>query len=280
MGEDKKRVQGNEDDFDLDALLGDDDEDEDTDAGYTGGYGEDDEERIPKRKAERAIRKRIARERAKLENLAQQFRDTYGMTPEEVLEYGRRERERMAAGSVGTPGIAWRQGPNEAQPQRVHAVPEGVPTAPVSLDPVARKKIEEIDNWRRQAEIERQQEREALEFVRLFPDVKFEEIPKEVLARRSRGGLTLAEAYKLHIADQRVQEAMRKGAESALRDVGRKGRMRVEGPDVTGGAGDTLDTLTEEDREFLSEFGGFDSAKEFLAYKRKVERIRREQGLE
>lgn len=78
---DDKRVQGQEEEFDLDAILGDDDN-EDADAGYTGDFGGN-KESTPKRKAEVAF-----------DSLAQQFQDIYGMTPEEVLEYGRKERER------------------------------------------------------------------------------------------------------------------------------------------------------------------------------------------
>lgn len=261
MPEDNKDL----DEFDLDLFADDDDDElEQPDAGEAG------DEYVPKARVEKVVKKRLARERAKFEALARQFNEVYGMTPEEVLEVGRKARQGALPGTPVQAGVGASPAPaptgQVAQAGGTQAeVPPDIPTAPIALDPLARQELEEIKRWRQQLEHQTAVEREAQEFVALFPDVKFEDIPREVLERRARGGVTLAEAYMLHTAAQREREALKKGAQGAVLDIERKRRARTEGPDVTGGAEDAVGSLTEEEREFARAYGM--TPKEYVRYK-------------
>jgi len=239
------------DDFDLDLDL-----DEDLlDAGDTGGlFG--DEDAIPKRKVTEIVKKRLTKERdrqRKLNESVDKFQKVYGMSLDDAVAFALREQQAA---------------------QQTQAQPTGV-AGGVQLDPVTQK-VMEIDNWRRDFEERQQREREALEFVQRYPNTKFEDIPKEVLDRRARGGVTLAEAYRLYAADNETKEAAKKAADAAARNFQSRGTTRVEGVDYGGGGADgDASTMDEEERQFARMYDM--TPKEYLTYKHKAKKYTEEE---
>lgn len=221
--------------FDLD-----DDFDLDLDLDSDG----DDKDVIPKSRVTEIVQKRLAREKGKVEKAYSEFKRVYGMTPEEAVAFGQQELQQTRA---ATP----------AQGQQ--------PTDPVL------GKIAELDARWQQMEATRTLEREAAEFVQAFPNLKFDQVPKEVLDRRAAGGVTLTEAYRLLTADQKAQDAARKAAEAATRGMRSRDNLRVEGADYTGGSGADAGALTPEEREFAQKYGM--SSKDYVAYKQRVHKM-------
>lgn len=219
--------------FDLD-----DDFDLDLDLADDGGGA------IPKSRVATIVQKRLTKERSKAEKAQNEFRKVYGMSPEEAVAFGLQEQQQQR---VATPG----QGQ-------------------IPADPVLRK-ITELDHRWQQMEASRMMEREAAEFVQSFPNVKFDQIPKEVLDRRAAGGVTIAEAYRLLMSDQKAQEAARKAAEAATRGIKARDSLRVEGADYTGGSGDDAGSLTNEERTFARMYGM--APKDYVSYKQKLQRM-------
>lgn len=232
------------DDFDLD--LGDDDADDDDDNfGFDSNTG-----MVTKERASKLVQKRLAKERAKFESeLAsktqtyEQFKKLYGVSPEEAINFGIQQ--------MG-------QQPTPPAPQQ-------------QLDPYTAKLVE-IDNWRKEEDSRRQQEREALEFVREFPGVADKDIPPEVLARRAKGGLTLAEAYKAHMFAEHAKTAAQTASQTAARNINSRKAMRTEGTDYTGSQKATIDMLDPEERRLAADFDM--TPKELLAYRRKAEKYK------
>lgn len=229
------------------------------------------EDAIPKSKVAEIVKKRLARERKKLDSLAEEFKKVYGMAPEEVLEFGRRE---LASKAMSTPAST------PASPGVPAGVPHGVSgTAPeVELseaglseaagDSTLGARLAALEARQHALEEQERVRAEAMEFVQKFPGVKVEEIPPEVYARRSRGGVTLAEAYKLYIADKQAEEAARKAAEATAMSIRTRERARVEGADYSGGAESRPDmsSLTPEERDFIARYFNGDW-KSYLKYK-------------
>lgn len=219
----------------------------------------DEEERIPKKKVSEIVQRRLAKERAKQRDLVENFRRVYGMTPEEAIDFASREVQK-AQPAKPAPKAQTAEPTSEEQ--------EGV------VDPLAQK-VMELDNWRQELEERQQREREAQEFVQKFPDIKFEDIPREVLDRRAQGGVTLAEAYKLFTADKMATEAAKKASAATIRNIRSRDVARAEGDDYSGGASDA-GSLAEDERDFAKLFGM--SPKEYIAYKMKAQRYKKEEG--
>lgn len=243
-------AEGGLDDFDLDL------DSDDFDFG-----GEEEEEHIPKSRVKDIVRKRLARERNKVKSLYDQFKEVYGMGPEEVIEYGRR-------------AVMEQQGFVPEQPAA--AVGDAVQQPPVdAADPIL-SKISELEARQRELEEARQREREAMEFLQKFPNVKLSDIPPEVIRRRAQGGVTLAEAYKLYIADKEVEDAAKRAAEETAKNIRTRQKARAEGADYTGGAGDdSTGSLTEEERMFARMYGM--TPKQYAAYKSRIAKMREEE---
>ncbi len=240
MADDRELFE-NLDDFDLDL-----EKDED----LTG-----EEEAIPKSKVAEIVKKRLARERRKIDSLTEEFRRVYGMTPEEVLEFGKQE---MAKRAMAAP----------QQPQQDFGPPPAPETAQGAEDNSLEARLAALEERQRALEEQERVRAEAIEFVQKFPGVKIEDIPPEVFARRARGGVTLAEAYKLYIADKQAEEAAKKAAEATALSIKTRERARVEGADYSGGAEAQPDmsSLTPEEREFIARY--FDGDwKKYLRYK-------------
>lgn len=279
MGEDNLR-EDSLDEFDLD-LDGDSGDDADDFTDFFDDDGEEDaEDVIPKSRVKEIVKKRLARERNKQKALRDQFKEVYGMDPEEVIEYGRKEAAKYAAlmqgqGPFSSPAGTQRPlGAAEVPPQGAGAAP-GEDALP--QDPVLRKVLE-LEARQREMEEARQREREAAEFIQKYPHVKFSDIPPEVLQRRAMGGVTLAEAYKLYMADKEAAEAAKRAAEEAARNAKARARVGAEGADFSGGSsgGDAEGSLTEEERTFAKLYGM--TPKQYAAYKAKVRRLREEEG--
>lgn len=232
--------------FDLDLDFDDDDTSSD--------------DRIPKTRVQEIVKKRLEQERKKtvpVLDKVSKFKEVYGVDLDEAIRFAEAEKSKQRQPQVlQTP----------QQPGGVTGVASGtaVPPQAPPLDPVTAKLIE-IDNWRRQMTEQAQREREAVEFVSKYPDVKFEDIPKEVLERRQRGGVTLAEAYELVMGDKRAAEAAKRAAEAATKNYRSREFSRTEGPDFSGGAPDDTGSLTDEERKFASMYGM--SPKEYVKYK-------------
>lgn len=224
---------------------------------------DDDEEsrRVSKKRVSQLISKVKNKERGKYAALAEQFKKVYGVSPEEAIQFGWREAQQYH-----------QQGAPQPQPQPQYQEHQ---QQQQEVDPVVQK-VMEIDQWRYQEELRRQREREAMEFVQLYPNVKFQDIPREVIERRARGGLSLAESYKLHMADQRVNEAARNAAQSTARNIRQRDVYRTEGQDFGGVAGDEVGSLSPEEREFAKNFGM--STKAYAAQKIKLAKMREEGG--
>jgi hypothetical protein len=228
----------NEDLFDLDM---DDDQDVDLD------------EVVPKARVRELVKKRLAQERKKTAPVIEaqnKFKEVYGVDINEALQFGTEERQRMAAPRV-----------------------DPVVQAQLDANPVV-KKIVEIDQWKANEIQTRQMEREALEFVQKYPGVQYKDIPQEVITRRQRGGLTLAEAYALGTGSERIQEAARKAAEGATRDYQSRQFTRTEGPDFSGGGKTDTNTLTDEERKFASNYGM--KPKEYIRYRAMLQKMKEE----
>lgn len=217
---------------------------------------EREEETIPKARAQELIKKRIDQERKKTAPIldkANKFKEVYGVDLDEAIRFAEAEKQ---------PGM-----PPTATAGAGSAGQQPVPT----VDPVLAK-FAEIDNWRRQVTEQAQREREALEFVNKYPNVRFEDIPKEVLERRQRGGVTLTEAYDLIMGDKKAVEAAKRAAETATKDYRSREYSRVEGPDFSGGGSDDMGSLTDDERKFASMYGM--SPKEYIKYKTLVKNTR------
>ncbi|MDD4721983.1 MAG: hypothetical protein PHR07_04500 [Acidaminococcaceae bacterium] len=228
-----------EDLFDLD--LDDDEQDADLD------------EVVPKARVRELVKKRLAQERKKTGpaiEAQKRFKEVYGVDIDEALKFGTEEKQRMTAPRVDP----------EVQAQ-------------LDANPVV-KKLVEIDQWRVGEMQSRQMEREALEFVNKYPGVNYKDIPQEVLDRRKRGGLTLAEAYAIGTGTERMQEAARKAAEGATRDYQSRQFMRTEGPDFSGGSKTDTNTLTDEERKFASNYGM--KPKEYIRYRAMLQKMKEE----
>jgi hypothetical protein len=240
-----------DDDYDLDEFdldLGDDDDDDDDDNfGFDSNTG-----MVAKDRVSKLVQKRLAKEKAKFESeLAaksqtyDQFKKLYGVSPEEAITFGMQQ-------------IGQQQAPQQAAQQE-------------QLDPYTAKLIE-IDNWRKEEDSRRQREREALEFVREFPGLADKDIPAEVLARRARGGLTLAEAYKAYMYESNAKNAAQSASQAAARNINARKAMRAEGADYTGSNKATAEMLDPEERKMAADFGM--TPKELIAYRRKAEKYR------
>lgn len=268
MGQDDLREHGL-DEFDLDLDGGNDD-----DADLADLFGDDDEEvedAVPKSRVKEIVKKRLARERNKQKALRDQFKEVYGMDPEDVVEYGRKEAAKYAT-------LVQEQAPFGAA---VGTSPRGAGTAEeekeLPQDPVIRK-ILELETRQREMEEARQREKEAAEFIQKYPHVKFSDIPPEVLQRRAMGGVTLAEAYKLFVADKEATEAAKRAAEETARNIKSRAKAGAEGADFSGGSsgGDVEGSLTEEERAFARMYGM--SPKQYTAYKAKVRQLKEEES--
>lgn len=215
------------------------------------------EEAIPKSKVAEIVKKRLARDRKKYESLTEEFRRVYGMSPEEVLEFGRRELMTKAAQAPAAAEVPAAPEPAEPEPGVAEAGDSALEARLAALE-AKQRALEEQERMRA----------EALEFVQKFPGVKVEDIPPEVFARRARGGVTLAEAFKLYIADKQVEEAARKAAEATAMNIKARERARVEGADYTGGAEERPDasSLTPEERDFINRYFNGDW-KAYIRYK-------------
>ncbi|MGD9643965.1 MAG: hypothetical protein AB7V08_14695 [Elusimicrobiales bacterium] len=220
------------------------------------------EEAIPKSKVSEIVKKRLARERKKHESLAEEFRRVYGMSPEEVLEFGRRE---LMTRAVQAPAAA------QAQQEVPQEPVEQEPGVAEAGDSTLESRLAALEARQRALEEQERMRAEALEFVQKFPGVKVEDIPPEVFARRAKGGVTLAEAYKLYIADKQAEEAARKAAEATALNIKARERARVEGADYTGGADERPDasSLTPEERDFINRYFNGDW-KAYLKYKQRL----------
>lgn len=262
------------DDFDLEDVVGDESETSEESS---------QEEMIPKSRAREIVQKRLARERNKMKAFEEQFREVYGLSPEEVLEFGRREiaKYRTSAGThAGWPAtVASGPGSGGAGDKATvdESVRPGASKETATTDPVVQKVL---DLERRLIEMDtaRQLEREAADFVRRYPGVRFEDIPPEVLQRRAMGGVTLAEAYKLYMADKEAVEAAKRAAEETARNIKAREKVRAEGADYSGGTDEGAGSLTQEEREFARTWGM--TPKEFLAYKYKVQKLKEKEGAE
>lgn len=259
MAEDLEKNLDEDLDKDLDKDLNLDafDLDLDDDAGIGGGDLDDEEQpKVPKSRVAKLVKKRLAKERDKQRKFAEDFKKVYGMSPEEAVTFGMTELRKQQ-------GL-------QAQPAAPQTLPQQ-PAVPVqtTADPTFQK-LNELDAQLRRMQEERQREREALEFVQAYPNVKFTDIPREVLDRRARGGVTLAEAYKLYFADQLANDAARNAAESATRNAKARNYATTEGADFSGGVEDTSNVLTAEERMFAQSYGM--SPKEYLTFKMKVKK--------
>lgn len=254
------------DDFDLEDVIGEESE-------ASEEFSQ--EEVIPKSRAREIVQKRLARERNKMKALEDQFREVYGLSPEEVLEFGRKEIAKHRAASAGWP-VAGSGGAGNPAVADVSAS-SSAPKEETAADPVVQKVL---GLERRLAEMDaaRQLEREAADFVRKYPGVRFEDIPPEVLQRRAMGGVTLAEAYKLYMADKEAAEAAKRAAEETARNIKAREKVRAEGADYSGGTDEGVGSLTQEEREFARVWGM--TPKEFLAYRYKVQRLKEKEGVE
>jgi len=252
-----------------------DDEDIDIDdilEGLEDDLLDEEDDRLPKSRVTEIVKKRLAREKSRYKNLMdelEEFKSVYGVTPREAIEFGKRERQKYAFASSPLGAQTAAQQPSGA----VKAPPLDIPSAPVAVDPIARQKALELEEWKRRAEEERRREAEAMEFVREFPNVKLEDIPQEVWQRRAAGGVSLAEAYKIVTANRRAAEAAKVAAEKAARDAAERRALRTEGADFSGGTSEA-GSLTDEEREFARVYGM--TPKEYAAYKQKVQKLREE----
>lgn len=209
--------------------------------------GIDEEATIPKTRAQELIKKRLEQERRKTAPLldsAAKFQQVYGVNLEQAIQFAE----------------------NAAQQRQ-----QQQQAAQAQADPVAAK-FNEIDAWRRERDEQAMREREALEFVQRYPDVKFQDIPEEVINRRQRGGVTLTEAYNLVMGDTRTAEAAKRAAETATHQYRNRDYSRTEGPDLSGGAADVSGSLTDDERKFARMYGM--SPKEFVKYKSVVRNSR------
>lgn len=244
------------DEFDLDL------DDEDDEEGEYGDNRRDKKGPIPRKYVTEIVKRERDRERKKFQKVADEFAKIYGMPPDKAIEFAKQQMaNQQAPPTTPPPGSPPPGSPPPGSPQ---ILPPNQPLTPEQLQAA----VGYIAQRQFQADEERKREQEARDFTMHYPDVEFKDIPQEVFELRKRRGLTLREAYVIHMASQREQDAARKGAEGALLNAERRKRKRTEGADYGGSADDTLTTLTDEERQIARQYGF--TPKKYAELKRKV----------
>lgn len=245
--------------FDLDLDADDDDED----------YN--DTEVIPKYRVQQLIKERVNKAQRKYQRLADQFKEIFGVDPEEAMELA---KQYQTTAGFDNAQLNYGVPQNNFVPDGY--IPEGAYAQPaqstyLAQDPV----IADLLAWKENITRRLNTEREAMEFVQKFPGVT--EIPPEVIARRNAGGVTLAEAYSIYLGNNintHTANARREGAEAAKRNIQRNKAYSTEGANyfASSGAND-VDILSSEEREFAVNVLGM-SPKQYLRYKNKAQKYR------
>lgn len=256
MSIDNEFDRDNPTDFDLDSEL-----DLDLDSDTAGGN----ESSIPKSRVSEIVQKRIQKERNKMNKLYDEFKNVYGMTPDEAIPFGLQEVRKATTPTYTTP---------YAQTGTAGGMTVGTLTGTPAGTPAGIDKVAALEQRVLGWEESRRREMEAAEFIRAYPNTTITTIPKEVLDRRAQGGVTLTEAFRIYMADKQALDAAKHATQNVTKNIYTREAARVEGADYSGGAGDTAGSLTEEERRFANVYGM--SAKDYVAYKTKSQRIRDE----
>lgn len=238
--------------FDLQLFaFGEDDNDEfDLDPFDLDLDNDDDESSlVPKSKVSETIRKRLNKEQQKylqkFEDVNAKFREKFGMNIDEALEYQPDQTQNTARSASSVPQTD---------------------VLEQDADPI-KSKLTEIEQRISKSEQERQLQLEAQQFMSDFPGVPFDKIPRNVIERRNRGGVTLAEAYKIEQFKAAKEQAAKDAANNTTSRIKDRWDISSEGPDY-GTGGEEQATLTPEEKQFAAFFGV--SEKTYLRHKKKV----------
>jgi len=256
-------------DTELDELLkdldgSDDDADDDDDDIFSGLEDDDDDEpqSSVKKRISNAVRTRLAREKAKQQREEENFSKMFGITPKQAYE--------MALAQA----VQNQNNPVPPQPNNAPPMPQN--GAPIT-DPRLASALEYVESRR----VQDAMEAEAMEFAHKFPGVTFEQLPEEVKIRRSKGGVSLAEAYSMYLGgnlEKIVTEAKKKGVKETLLGVTKSRAVKTEGADFGASFNnDVFDSFEPEDQEIAR--SAFGMTPKELAKFNKVAQKARELGM-